>query len=341
MKKPLMLISNDQHLDINNIDTVKGLLFKQIDKAVELGLNEIVLLGDMFDVRASQKLDVMVAFMEILDRAASKDVSVTAIPGNHDKSSYSSHNSWLLPFRSHKALELIEDIEMRAFGDTLVTLMPFFTEEMMVEKIEAAEPSDLFLGHLEMNGSTNHGVVAEGRIISPSMFKKFKKSLFGHYHSPHEVGGNAQHLPSLYQRGYGECEVKGYTLVYDDLSIEHIQSNFKSFKTVKVDIDTLTPKKQKELLKSKESGVNLRIEITGASEKLKSFKKDKFIQAGIDVKIKHDKVFNKESVEMPKINEETIKLSNKKVEELFESFCERDGLDVKKGEKYLHKVLSK
>ena len=334
-----MLISNDQHLDMNNMETVKRLLIDQMNKAIELGLHEVTWLGDMFDVRSNQKLDVAITFLEILDEYGRNGIKAVCVSGNHDRADYSSHNSWITLFRSHPALDLINDIEVRQYGEVSATFMPFFIEEMMVERLEAAEPTDLFLGHLEMNGSANNGVVAKDRVLSPSMFKKFKQTYLGHYHNYGDINDRIHHLPSLYQRNYGEDDIKGYTIVYDDLSSKHVQSDFKRFKTVKVDIDTLTPEEQRKLLKSKENDVNLRIEVTGSSEKMKAFKKDSFTQAGIDVKIKHDKVFEIDKVELHEVKGKDIRLTVGAIREKFSSFCKRDELNMEEGKQILEKVL--
>lgn len=340
MKKPLMLISNDQHMGTNNIDTVLELLYFQIDKAVELGLDRVFFLGDLIDSRKSNKLDTLVAVSKILDRAKEKEVTVVCIPGNHDKSDYSSVYSWVYLFKDHDNFDVISNIKVLDICGISVTMLPFFSDEIMAELIDKANPSSIFLGHLEMNGSTNNGIKAEGRPIKPSMFSKFKLVLLGHYHTPHTIGKHIHHLPSLYQRNFSETETKGYTLVYDDLSIEHIQSKFKPFKTVKVDLDTLTPDTMNSLIKQANSGVSLRAEIRGSESKLKSFNCDNLIQHGIEPKIVHEKIVEQrltsKELELPLATKRgTVEQYKSKISDVFKEFCEKENIQFEKGVKFL------
>lgn len=341
MKKPIMILSNDWHLAANNLDTVTRLISDKVQLAIELGLSEITVAGDLFDSRASQKLDLIMTFNGILDMVHEAGLKIRIIAGNHDKSNYSSTYSWIAPFRHHPAMILhsvYDTVEIAGFD---VAFMPFIIEDRMVELLEKAEPANILISHFELNGSTNHGIVAKDRAITKQMLDKFDLTLLGHYHTGHEVAEGIIHMPSLYQRNFGEDFVKGYTVLYDDLSIEHIQSDFRPFNTIKIDVEQDTSDEVKEVLKmAKKDNTNIRVELVGGEEKVKAFKKEKLKQAGIDVKVKYDEIdFDEDGLSLPKLDE-VKKMSSDEIKSSFDEFCEKEELNKEIGERYLEDALN-
>jgi len=341
MKRPLFLVSNDWHLDSNNCDQIIDLFHQMCKAALDAGVECIILAGDIFDSRSSQRLNTLLAFKEIVRIANENGIILRVVPGNHDKTRYDSYNSWLDVFDGFYLYRDVETINFNIKGKvTKVTLIPFFEDEMLIDKINMAEGSDMLISHFELNGSTFHGVEAKGRAIEASMLKKWKKTYLGHYHDHNEVTKDVVHLPSLYQRNFGENNKKGFTMIYDDLSYEHIQSNFKPFETIKMDIDAITPEETKDILKRAKNNLNLRLEITGATSKIKAFKKDKFVQAGIDIKTKHEELIIHENYFDHRPNEVKEMMSNENVEKIFDVFCKEEELDLERGKVYLGKILS-
>jgi len=337
VKKPLLLVSNDWHLDNNNIDQVLTLVEKQILIAKELGV-PIVVLGDVFDNRGTQRLSTLLAIHKIINLLEKNGVVMILIAGNHDKPVYKNEESWLnlYDFNSDY-FRIVTDLFETTIGDVKISFLPFFEEEITLEKLFSAEGGDILFAHLELNGSTIHGVESEGKPISSEDLTKWNKVFLGHYHDKHDVRYWIHHLPSLYQRNFAENEDKGYTLIYDDLSFEHIQSEFKLFKTFKIDLNSDGPEVLKDVLKqAKNNDSNLRIEVLGTEEKVKAFKKDKFIEAGFDVKTKYKEIeFTDETTEDGAV------LNKEDIQEAFTEWCEREGYNVEFGKKYLDKVLDK
>lgn len=336
MKKALKLISNDWHLSGNNIEEVKDLVAQKIEVAKNLNIDTLTVAGDLFDSRSSQKLDTIKAFGDILEMVHNNDMELEVIAGNHDRSDYKSYYSWITPFTHHPALVLYNDFTTFYEDNINYAFMPFFDEPIMIEKLEEAKPADVLIAHFELNGSTNNGIVASGRAIDKKILDKFGLVLLGHYHTGHEVTENIIHMSSLYQRNFGEDSVKGFTILYDDLTLGHVQSLFRPFETIKLDVDGDISKDIKDVLKrAKKDDINLRVELTGSEEKIKAFKKDKLKLAGVDVKTKHKEIEEAEQeqeVEMKKMTSVEIKKS-------FVDFCEKEDLNKEQGEKYLKEVL--
>lgn len=83
---------------------------------------------------------------------------------------------------------------------------------------------------------------------------------------------------------------------------------------------------------AKNDKINLRLEVTGSEEKMRAFKKDKFVLAGVDVKRKYKEV----KLEDLENGESKDNDSNDvDVEQEFVVFCEKENLDIEKGKVYL------
>ena len=81
MKKPIALFSNDWHLKKDNIDKIKDLVNQKCELAKKLYLFRVYVLGDVFDSRKSQTLDVLKAFEEILDIFKYHNIQCFMFPG--------------------------------------------------------------------------------------------------------------------------------------------------------------------------------------------------------------------------------------------------------------------
>jgi len=337
MEKEILFIqSNDWHISPQTHQTVERLVKVHVDLCVEHSC-PMVVAGDVFDVRGSQRLECLMSFKRILDYITFHKVKAYILHGNHDLPVYENTDSWLTPFNfDQEYITIIDHIKSFKIGEKKVDMMPFQIEDMMIETLNEARGGDILVSHFELNGSVSNGIAATGRAIDKSMLEKWGLVLLGHYHTHGEVTDNIIHCPSLFQRNFGESFEKGYTVVYSDNTYELIQSDFKPFKTLKCDIDTLTPEKVKDVLREAKNDINLRLEVSGATEKLKAFKKEKFNAVGVDVKLNYDEVFLESNTNLP-LTEETNTSHN--VMESLEKWCESEEIDKTIGEKYLKKVI--
>ena len=94
-KKALVVFSTDWHLQKENIQQITDLVKQQCELAEQLGVKTIIALGDILESRVAQREDVLTTFNEILDIVHTYNLKLVCIPGNHDKTVYSSRNSFL------------------------------------------------------------------------------------------------------------------------------------------------------------------------------------------------------------------------------------------------------
>jgi DNA repair exonuclease SbcCD nuclease subunit len=338
-KKPLFAIFNDMHLGIGNEEAVILSIKHMISKLLELGIDTAVFAGDFFHSRANQTESVLQAAIEIFRLLNEAGIYMYYFPGNHDKTSYYTHRSFLDSYTYYPNTAFNDRLKVVDIKGVSVTLLPFFADELLVPIIEEAEGSDLLISHFDMQGSTHLGKVCEKSSITKRTLKKWKKVYLGHYHNTHEISKDIVHLPSLRQSSFGEDSNKGFTIINEDLSYTIIPGVFKKFTKFVLNIDELTVEDIKELITiHSDSEDTVRFEFIGEETKLRSLDKEQFQGTGIDVKIKYQKKYQEKDVEKPVLIK---KFEKNQIEDLFKEFCEEKDYSYTEGVVMLNEFLNK
>jgi exonuclease SbcD len=318
MKKPIALLVTDTHLSENNIDLVTDIWQQAIDKCKELELFQIFFLGDFFHSRKGQPLKVLKAAQNILLMLEWADIKVTAITGNHDKASYESEDSYMDIFNSLH-FEVVNNVKHIKMGSIRICLLPFFKEQSDIFKeqlsIARNTPSDLLFTHIAINGSTTNDNEYISDCIPSGELKNFAKVFVGHFHNRNEFE-NIVYIGSAYQANFGEDDNKGFTILYEDGSYEFTQTNFPKYIKKSVNIANLDEYLlDSDFLQLSENN-HCKIELTGESEKLKSFNRNVLIGLGIQCDLKADEA-------IISLDETTTTTYDKKsLREGFIAFCE-------------------
>lgn len=341
MKKALAVIATDLHLKQDNISLITNLIEQQCILAKKLDSQSIFLLGDIFDSRISQRLDVLLAFKKILDIVDFYGLILSVIPGNHDKTDYSSNDSFLDPFIGHKAFELYREPTDLIMNGVCVTMVPYYTEDVLLEIFSKLKPiydRHCIFTHIGLTGSVNNDGTKVTNKLTASLFKDFYKVFSGHYHDEQQVGKNFFHLPSICQNNFGENEDKGFTVLYDDGSHELVKSVFPKYIKVKVDLDKTTKSELDKIVADNLPLIEqnfVRLEFFGDEAKIKSLDKDKYMALGFDVKNKMKEI-EEEDIEFTE--EISIHTDDSIIEE-FKLFCQEKELNYEQGVSYLLKKL--
>lgn len=347
MKKAVAILSTDWHLKRENIDQIKDLFKQKCEYAHLHGIRNLFCLGDIFDSRIAQRQDVLNSFEEMLELLVKYDLTMTVIPGNHDKTDYTNSKSFLVPFKHHRKLTLVELMGRVPCQHSELDfyLIPFFNEEIWINKFNELindevhfdkEGRNILLTHIAVTGSKNNDGTLVSSTISTKLFKSFFKVFSGHYHDQQKIGENFFHIPSIQQNNFGEDENKGFTVIYEDGSHELILSKFRKFINVDFDLDIVN---YIDIINSKqlyaENNNNIRFTIKGSENKLKAINKEEFLSCGIDIKLR-----NKDIEESVKFAEEDIvEMNNSLILDEFNVFCEKEGLNKNEGLKYLKQIL--
>lgn len=333
--KKLFIIFNDLHLKQGNEDAIIRGVKGMIKYALENNIKNLVLAGDLFDSRRYQRLSVLKAFDEILFLIKDADLKLYMFPGNHDKTLYESNHSFLDIFSRNGNLEMFDDIGTIEIEGKSITMLPYFDEKALVEKIESAKPTDLLISHFAMVGSVNLGYTNDTSNITKKLLKKFKKTYLGHYHNHNEISKDIVHLPSFLQNNYGEDENKGFAVINENLSYTLIKGDFKCFKKLSIDINSINQKEIISLIDShKNNEHHIRFEFTGDADKLKSLDLSIFKDTEISIVKKFDNGnANLLETVVEKVYDKTSTLKE------FENFCDEKGYDLKIGKKRLLNFL--
>ena len=341
MKKLVGLSITDTHLDDKNID-VNISIYKQVAE-IALKNNILVIqhLGDIFNKRKGLPDYLINVFNEILDDYKSKNLTLSAIKGNHDCTDYAGEISSLLAFKHHPAFSLIETVGQIAWSeDITMHLIPFYRESDTYQKYldMCLEQNDFdykfnFLGtHIAIDKAQNNdGSLVEG--LAHSLFDKFDKVIIGHYHDENQVSDKMWYCGSSLQHNFGETVHKGCVGYYDDGTCEIIPLDFPKYIKHEVNIEDLTPQKIVELSKEAEGVDKIRVVLKGESSKMKAFDKSILEDVGVDCKLNSDKVEEKYVVD------EYSNHSAASIKEDFEEFCKENNYDLSIGLKYLNSAL--
>jgi DNA repair exonuclease SbcCD nuclease subunit len=342
-------IINDIHIKLNNLSLISNIFKQVLSLGKSKDVRNLFILGDVFDDRKYQRQDSLKFLHEWLVEL-SNYFTIFMIPGNHDKTDYNSSDSFLIPYESIEGVNLLDEFCFEFIDNENVCFAPFFNENVWLDKFdefcqflyqegvyEGAVSEFLLLTHMAFEGSVNNDGLKVKNPLKPSIFNGWK-ILTGHYHNSHEVSDNIIHLPSPYQDNYGENNHKGITLLTLEegvSEIEHIQLDFPSYHKFVFDIDN-----EKDILKKidriKEENIdNVRIELVGSEEKVKSFNKELLQKEGFNVKTKIKDI---ERFDVA-IEEDLKKVDSSMVIEEFKIFCEKGELNYNQGINYLKKVL--
>lgn len=347
-KSALTVISNDWHITSTNTEQIIDLISQKIKVAREYQITTLICLGDVFQSRQAQPLSTLKCFEQILSLIDEAGMILYCISGNHDKTDYSSSDSFLDQFQWHPTLNLIRNYSQISIDSegTIMHFIPYFEEETWLTKLDKVfytkGVKDILMSHQALTGSVNNDGSSISNSLKPSLFKNFDKVFLGHYHNKQQIGKNIYHLPSIQANNFGEDNDKGFTVLFDDGSHELITSKFPEFHTIKIDLDKVSKKELNSLKKSgagliKDSGANIRFKIEGSEDKVKALKSEEFTTLGIDIKKEHKvlerSIAKAETGEILVYDEETIITK-------FDEFCEQEEyIDLDKGKNYLIKKL--
>lgn len=339
-KEPIAVISTDKHLQENNAIELFEIAEQEIALAKELGVKYIFWLGDIFDSRISQRQDLLTCLSLMIEMYSEEGLEIHCIPGNHDKTDYSSDESFLTQYKYHPGFILHETPTSIEICGVDCHFLPFYTQEVWLNKFSELPPSkgkrSVLLSHTAVQGSINNDGKEVQNNIPLSLFKGYGKVLLGHYHNAQQPGANVFHLPSTKQNNFGEDEDKGFTILYDDLSIERVCSHFKPFREVKVDVLTTSRADIIKLAKEAPEGINFRVTLIGDTQSIKGVDKKVFTSKGISVKTKYTEVEVPEDAEAVNVVSE---LTGTDIASKFEAFCNEKNYDYSEGYPLLAEIM--
>lgn len=355
-KKAIALLITDTHLSLDTIDENISVYNQSLNLALQLGLDKIYHLGDAFESRKAQPLDVLDTFgSKILSMFNPMElgVSIDFIPGNHDKVSYQSEKSYLDQFIYHPGVNIRKEYYSWGVGenkDFIFHQIPFFDEKnptiyrvylkQALEVIkEYPKKKHILLTHIGIDGASGNGGHGVANELKKEEFAPFFKVFVGHYHNRSEMG-NIFYIGSTDTRLFSEDNEKGACIIYEDGSHEYINFEFRDYQTLNIDLN-ITNQDELEVLfnRYKDSENYIRFEFSGNQERLNALDVSIYKSVGIDVKKKRKHI---EDGIVSASKEEFVSFSKENIESEFEKFSKESKITKTQKEnclKFLKKHL--
>lgn len=338
-------IITDTHLKRDNVEDNLKVYRLVVNWCVENNQKTVIHIGDVFDSRKAQSEFVLNTFFDILEMFWEKKITLVCIPGNHDKTDYSSVSSFLRPFQTHPAFTYIQD----TYGyehqpGHYFWFIPFFNHQeyqyrlqlLLKEKTLDNNSVNTLFTHIGVNGATmNNGKQVDG--IGVDLFRQFDKVLVGHYHDVQSLDDKRIiYIGASLQHNFGEEENKGIVLYNPEtMSIKTLPLDTKKYETIEVDIDKMSFEYVEGLKKLKDTeNIELRLVLIGEEDKIKSFNKNELLKHGIHIQTKPTKIKRED------IQERVEPFTESNIYDEWTSFCKNNQLNKKVGEKYLNKVFN-
>ena len=190
--------------------------------------------------------------------------------------------------------------------------------------------------HEGINGALS---TSNDKELSPNIFKKWDSVLVGHYHNRCKIkNSNIEYIGSSRQHNFGEDEEKGYTIVYNDGSIEFIKNQVNTrYKVLDLTLKQVNANLLNQLDEIKADGrykVKTRVNCTSAEAN--SVNKQELLQAGAT------------KVEIVAIETEITAIANHALDKKYDkhgikqeytNYCIEKGIsNVEMGLEYLDKI---
>jgi len=344
-KKPKYIFLTDTHATDNNLDLQVSVWKQAIDLCIKLDVKTILHGGDFVTARKAQSLEVLEHLVWVKNSIINSGLNLIGIAGNHDKTDQESIFSYpkLLNDESFRIIDNYENIKLDNFT---ISFLPYFPEtgsykdkykKMSNEAILNKSEKNILLTHIGVNGGLAHENATSNKEVPADMFVEYDLVLIGHYHNRNkiecDIDTDIWYVGSAAPKDFGEDNRKGFTIIYDDCSIEFVDAKFPKFRTVNIEQSEINDSFIEELKKDiSENKTNIRVIIDGDESELKALKKEIFSEIGVKkVKLNSNDVslINKlDKVEFVNLDKSTLRSEYKK-------FCVSCEIDPKLGLEYI------
>lgn len=236
------VLSADVHYNLHTIALADAAMRQAIDKASELKVPFIVA-GDLHDTKAIVRGECMNALIKTFgEYAQHKEVSAVILTGNHCMISHlgKEHS---LNFLSPYCTVIARATNLYGFNfipyqsdplefTALVSEVPVGTTIICHQGISDADKGEYVHDH----SAVDKGILADYRVLS------------GHYHRSQDIKcgrprkgavGLASYIGTPYSVTFAEADdgPKGFKILYDDGSLEHVPTNLRKHVITYVQVD--------------------------------------------------------------------------------------------------------
>lgn len=334
---------NDIHVSKDNIPE----FHKNWDEALaickEKGIGDIIVGGDLWQSRAAQTLDVLLAVRDAINKTINQGVHLTLAEGNHDLVDQEALLGYSHIFDGYKDVDVVGDYSIIGFGEVDLYIMSYFPENgsftERLEKMIAENDSDGFKKILYIHEGIRGGLTQPSDDELPTgIFKAFDAVLVGHYHDRKKIPGTKiEYVGSSRQHTFGEDEEKGYTILFEDGSYEFVKNQVNiRYKNIEVKYDELGESLIQEIAEvARDERYKTKIKVSCYSEEAQNVDKQKLIDAGatkVEIITEQTEVAEVESQALDQ------KFDKSGIKDEYKTFCANKEIDNEMGLAYLDKI---
>lgn len=344
-KFPCALLMNDIHVSKDNIPEFQKNWNEALSICAKMGINDIVIGGDLWQSRSAQSLDTLLAVRDAIIKAQAARVHLTIAEGNHDLVDQEALAGYSHIFTGYDEVDVVDDYAIIDFTkDLSLYIMSYFPENgSYMERLKGIVSSGDFDNNRTNILYTHQGI--RGGLAQPSedelptsIFKDFDAVLVGHYHDRKVISGTKiEYIGSSRQHTFGEDEEKGYTVLYDDGSYEFIKNEVNiRFKNMEIEYPKLDSDFITGLEKvKKDSRYKVKVKVKCYSEEASSIDKQQLIDAGatkVEIITEQTEVVEVESHSLDQ------KFDKSGIKQEYTKFCSEKEIDNAMGIQYLDKL---
>ena len=342
------LLFNDIHASRDNLNEFEKNWDEMLSVCKENGIKHVIIGGDLFQSRASQTLDTLLAVRASIRKAVAMGIKIVLIAGNHDKTDQERYESFNNILEIEKgALCLSPDItknyltfHTKSGQPGVFWMLDYYPEsgtaldkiKQISDQVKAGDWNVLYC-HQGISGALSKPSDKE---LPVSAFEKFDLVLVGHYHDRcHIKGTNIYYIGASRQHTYGEDEEKGYTIFSDGITkfVKNLVNiRFATVECNLKDVESFTAaSRNRKLLDDPLYRVRLRVH----AEPDETVDKDKYLAMGYNKVEVVD-----ESIQANQTTEQSLetKYDKGEIKKEYAQFCINEGVDPELGMTYLEKI---
>lgn len=338
-KWPHALLVNDIHIGKDTILEFHTNWNEALEVCQRMGIQEIVIGGDLWQSRSSQTLPVLLAVRQAILKATQLGIEIVIAEGNHCKIDQEPILGYSHIFDHYPNVSVIDDFIIEDMdGGLVLAVMSYFPENgsfiNKLNELKATEnPANTILYiHEGINGALAQNSDKE---LSASVFKPFRKVLVGHYHDRCKVGENIEYIGASRQHNYGEDEKKGYTVLFSDGSTQFVQNQVNvRYATITVTPDNISSAKEK-IEKLIQDGVKIKVKVECHTDEVPAINKQTLLEMGVSkVEVKTETISVESAAQAISTKYDKAGIKNEYI-----NFCHKKEIDdIETGLQYLDKI---
>lgn len=236
--RPIAVVISDVHYSMQTLEVADKCLRQAFDTAKELNTT-LIIAGDLHDTKSNIRAECMNALIETFSDYM-QDVDPIVLRGNHDSTNEKSieHSLGFLTAKSNAHIvavptELHIPLFTQPRGQQLVHFVPYSHDvEYLRAHLKALPDNANVIMHQGLEGALPGDYTHDKAALCKQDVARFNV-ISGHYHN-HQVidtgeGRTFTYVGNPYTLNFGEAKdhPKGFLVLYDDFSIQRIQTSFR------------------------------------------------------------------------------------------------------------------